>query len=297
MKNKDIKLFVSVYKSECVGVGDIILPVSAGAKLYNPSDTRLVLCDDLGENISARNPGYCELTVQYWAWKNCEFDVGGLMHQRRYFDFSDPHPYACDQPRRDKRPYRIFDRPDRQTLDRIGAVPEVIRSLTDRYEVIAPLGENIRQSVLSYYDKNDRRDFDDLSLLCRVIGDICPEYLPDARQYLGQKISYFCNMFIMSSEQFDMYSRWLFGVLMEYDRRKPREKLAPREQGKLAERLFGIYMTHLKASSSVTWAELPRAHFAEINGTTVHNMSFNRSLYHLCPPGSLRRGLLRRIKP
>ena len=35
---------------------------------------------------------YCELTTQYWAWKNVDAEYIGFCHYRRYFDFSEtPH--------------------------------------------------------------------------------------------------------------------------------------------------------------------------------------------------------------
>ena len=291
-----IKLFISVFKSADAKAGDMLTPVSAGAGLYSDDDPKMELCDNEGENISLLNPGYCELTVQYWAWKNCDFDFGGIMHQRRYFDFSDTAPYAIDNSRRAKKTYRIFNEPDADTLKILKADHSTVSSLMKRYRIIAPLGENIYQSVKRYYNRNDRKSYDDLALLCSVIDDLYPEYSESARLYLGQNCSYFCNMFVMDRELFCAYSGWLFDILFEYDRRKPKEYFYPREQGKLAERLFGIYMTYLKNNTDIPWAELPRAHFASVGGVTVKNLSFNKKLYRLCPPGSFRRGILRRLK-
>ena len=291
-----IKLFVSVFKSSAERWDDIIAPVSAGACLYGENDPRLELCDDAGENISAKNPQYCELTVQYWAWKNCDFEFGGLMHQRRYFDFSDTSPYAFDNNRRNRKTYRIFDEPDAETLKKLRADYGTISSLMKRYRIIAPLSENLYQTVRRYYDRNDRRDFDDLSLLYDIIIEKYPEYRESAGRYLDQTYSYFCNMFVMDRELFCDYSSWLFAILEEYEKRKPAQLFYPREQGKLAERLFGIYMTHVKFRGDIPWAELPRAHFSSINGMTEKNLSFDKGLYRLCPPGSRRRGILRRLK-
>lgn len=41
--------------------------------------------DNTGENISAKNPYYCELTGLYWLWKNTEAEYKGLVHYRRHF--------------------------------------------------------------------------------------------------------------------------------------------------------------------------------------------------------------------
>lgn len=43
--------------------------------------------DNEGDNISGKNPDYCELTAQYWAWKNIDCDYYGFFHYRRYLTF------------------------------------------------------------------------------------------------------------------------------------------------------------------------------------------------------------------
>ena len=48
-----------------------------------------MLMDNTGENISEKNSMYCELTAQYWAWKNLNADYYGFFHYRRYLNFSD----------------------------------------------------------------------------------------------------------------------------------------------------------------------------------------------------------------
>ncbi len=294
MTLKKIQLLVSVFKSSADAVEDWIVPISSGAALYQKEDCTVALRDDTGDNISEKNPQYCELTAQYWAWKNLDCDVCGLMHQRRYFDFSEQSVYTADC-RKIPRAYRIVDRPTEETLQAVRCDYETVCRLTDQYKVIAAVRENIYQSVSDYYNANDRQDFDDLGLVRAIIKDQYPEYLASADQYLNGTDAYFCNMFIMQKPQFDRYSAWLFDILTEYEHRKPADLFYPREQGKIAERLFGIYMTYIQHCTNIRWAEIPRIHFANINGATPKNFSFNTKMYALCPPGSMRRGWVRKL--
>lgn len=41
--------------------------------------------DNTGDNISDKNPNFCELTGIYWLWKNISCDIIGICHYRRYF--------------------------------------------------------------------------------------------------------------------------------------------------------------------------------------------------------------------
>ena len=292
---KKIGLLVSTYKSSADTANELLLPVSAGAALYSGDDPVLSVRDDGGENISWRNPLYCELTVHYYAWKNLDFDVCGLFHQRRYLDFSDPVPLACDHAVKPQTPYRIFDIPDEPTLSRIGLDRQCVETLTERYRIIAPLRENIFQSVEDYYRQHDGGSFDDIGLLKEIIGEKYPDFLPSAEQYFAGHLSYFCNMFVMDRECFDRYSKWLFDLLSAYESRKPHSLIKPREAGKLGERLFGVYMTYIANETEIPWAEVRRAHFASIDGATPDNASFNKKLYAVCPPGSRRRRLIKQL--
>lgn len=78
----DIKILVAAHKKYWMLDDSVYLPIQVGAALHPALGYVL---DNTGDNISAKNPNYCELTALYWAWKNLDCEYIGLCHYRRYF--------------------------------------------------------------------------------------------------------------------------------------------------------------------------------------------------------------------
>lgn len=83
-----IKIIIAAHKKYWMPTDPVYLPVHVGAEGkasigYTPDNT--------GDNISSKNPHFCELTGLYWAWKNLDADYLGLVHYRRYFTRKEVH--------------------------------------------------------------------------------------------------------------------------------------------------------------------------------------------------------------
>lgn len=85
--NKDLTVLVCCHKQDFFHQGPGFLPIQVGKAISNVDLG--IQGDDTGDNISASNPNFCELTAQYWYWKNGNHTkYVGLNHYRRYFDFN-----------------------------------------------------------------------------------------------------------------------------------------------------------------------------------------------------------------
>lgn len=277
----DLQLFVSLHKPFPVPEDPLLVPIQVGAALA-PGPLDGCLRDDTGESISSQNRSYCELTAQYWVWKNAKADYVGFFHYRRYLY---PAPAA-------RRPYRVECLPDVQLLERLGWVrlPELIRG----YDLIAPIGEDMHLSVREHYAKAPFHHGKDLALVEEIIRERTPDYVDAMDAYLSQSICYFGNIYIMAWPLFERYCQWLFPILEEFDRRSDLAGYGPQElrvDGYLAERLFGVFYTKVKAEGLRT-LELPRVHFVESRGQTVKQRFINA----LLPPGSVRRSKIKKLK-
>ena len=77
-----IKVIVTTHKEYWMPTDELYVPLQVGAE--GKEDLGFTP-DNTGDNISAKNPYYCELTGLYWAWKNLDCEYLGLAHYRRHF--------------------------------------------------------------------------------------------------------------------------------------------------------------------------------------------------------------------
>ena len=106
----DIKILVSCHKSVCTPKNDMFIPVHVGS--LGKATIEGYQRDDEGENISSRNFTFCEMSGQYWAWKNLSADYVGQCHYRRYFCFDGKSHKANDHAQIEDKclsPYSIND--------------------------------------------------------------------------------------------------------------------------------------------------------------------------------------------
>ena len=277
----DISLFVCCHQPVKVPSHSLLKPIQVGVKL---SDERFenFLYDDEGDNISEKNRIYCELTAQYWAWKNFSADYYGFFHYRRFLY---PDIYA-------KRSYRIEGEPTQKLLNKLKF--DDFSKLIEGYDLISPISEDMHISVREHYANAPFHHKKDLDLIEQIIAEKYPKMKNASDTYLSQSKCYFGNIYIMSKPVFFDYCSWLFSILEEFDLRCDISNYSAQEKrvdGYLAERLFGIYLTYLKDISDLKITELPRVHFVSDKSSRIKQRVINS----LFPPGSCFRKKIKKL--
>lgn len=214
-------MLVATHKPADVPVDGFYLPVHVGHAL-NPVDLGYQP-DDAGDNISARNGSYCELTAVYWAWKNLDAEVVGLSHYRRYFRGSQPGPNGKG----------ILSA---SQADALLHSADIVLSKPRNYYI---------ETIESHY--HNAHHGSDLEALKRAVGDVSPQFLPAFnRVFQGRKLSLY-NMFLMRRDLFDEYATWLFAILeateMAIGEDVNRTAYQGRTYGYLGERLLNVFTT------------------------------------------------------
>ena len=245
-EDEPVRIFVSAHKPVELFDSQVFQPVQVGA---SRTDERFIwaLCDDEGGNISDLNPMYCELTTQYWAWKNVDADYIGFCHYRRYFDFSDTS--------HEENAYGevIDDYIDIVSQREYMLEDAHIRKVVKNYDVITTPVEDIRSymgensTIRSQYDAAPKLFVEDLDRVIGILVARHPEYEQDAKAFLAGHTGRFCNMFIMKKQIFYDYCAWLFPLLEEFVASADMNlysKEGLRTPGHLAERLLNIYLLH-----------------------------------------------------
>ena len=231
---KKTTIFICAHKEVPLPQHSFFLPIQAGATLhehianYQP--------DDEGENISIKNPHFCELTCHYWVWKNLKnVDIVGLNHYRRYFAFTKKWPQFSA----DKHFIKTED-----FLNQEYKFPNLEKILS-KYDIILPIARHWRVSNTQQY--GDYHFAKDWEMLRQIIKEHSPQYIPafeKTMDHSNKSVGY--NMFITHWKNFDDYSEWLFDILFEVEHRVPPidDPIQSRIYGYMSERLINVFCEH-----------------------------------------------------
>lgn len=232
----------------------------AGSDFQTEPELENMLRDNTGDHISYKNRSYCELTVQYWAWKNAKADYYGFCHYRRYFSF------APDKMRQADCGCLVFPYFSKSVQELLCMDGKEIRRKVMQYDFLTAEGIPVHalgaRSVADHYRKAPGLKMKDLELFYKILVKKYPELAGAAESYLGGRIFYPCNMFIMKKELFARYCEMLFTILDEFERRTDMSsysKEAYRTPGHLGERFAGIYFTYLGQQGRYRLGELQMA--------------------------------------
>ena len=189
--------------------------------------------DNTGDNISEKNPWYCELTAQYWIWKNVfDADYVGLCHYRRFFNF---HSSLSEK-------IRGYCHTDfKMVANKLFFSESDLR----KYDVI--LAKKTTDPLPLYDSLCMCHVRDDADILRNIVEEKYPDYIPSYDSVIvnGNCFSS-CNMMIAKKEIFDEYSRWLFDILFEFEKRLtiPADPYQPRLFGFYSERLLNVFFNY-----------------------------------------------------
>lgn len=186
--------------------------VGRAVSLYK-GEMRDMIGDDTGDNISCKNPSYCEMTAHYWIWKNVkETEYVGLCHYRRYFG--------------------------------IDVTDENITHLMQDVDVILVEPSYYVDSVYSYFAKFIGAE--NMTILSLVMKQHYPDYCETLENVCDGVKFYPFNMLICRKSLYDQYCEWIFSILEKCEKYIKQDPYANanRALAYIAEMLTGVYFIH-----------------------------------------------------
>lgn len=246
----DVKIVVATHKKYHMPKDIMYIPLQVGAEgKLDASGKKLELGykkDNIGDNISKKNPYFCELTGLYWAWKNLDADYIGLVHYRRYFSMHWKSCFKNILKYEEIKPYlgkiRLF-------------VPK------KRYYLI--------ETLYSHYKHTHY--IEQLDLTRVIITEKYPQYIMAFDKVVNKKSAHMFNMVIMDKELLNQYCTWLFDILFTLEERIEMPNLSAfqsRFYGRISEIIFNVWLEYeveTKKLSRHSIMELNCIHLEKIN--------------------------------
>ncbi len=225
-----MKIYVATHKPiETFPKSDCYVPLHVGAALHESLPYQ---SDATGDNISVKNPNYCELTGHYWIWKNSTEDIVGLEHYRRYFVTNPGYVIKL-----------LTGKNIRFLTGR-----QIHRDLFAHDAIVSTKGysRNMGNLIEAYAGSHHRKDILETR---EIINKLYPEYSETFDLVFSKVIFYPANMIICKKELFDSYCEWLFPILFELEKRTDISHYSDYQKrifGFIAERIFRVWLVHNK---------------------------------------------------
>lgn len=254
-KEPVIKIFVSHRIDQVSETIDnpLYINVRCGA-VYDkrkPEKYENILGDNTGENISELREKFCELTVQYWAWKNEEADYYGLCHYRRYLSFTDivktNDVFNC----------AVESTINEKMYKKYNLLRDFMTEEISKYDVISIvpyiLKKNKARKIKNIYSSLEQNPtvfpIEAVDLFIDIFKKKYPDYAIDVDEYFKGVVWRGFNCYILKKDYFNEYSSMLFDILFELNDSLD-TSLYNQEQmrviGYMGEAAFGIYYHHLQ---------------------------------------------------
>lgn len=232
---ESFKIIIAAHKEYPVPQDKIYLPVFVGAELKNPGDVPAGFTpDNSGENISALNPYYCELTALYWARNNLDCDYIGLAHYRRHFSLK-----------------------KKRGID-FALTAEEISPFLGKAKIFTPKRRKYYiETLYSHYAHTfDGRHLDTAR---EIIAGRYPGFVSSFDRAVNKRSGYMFNMMIMRRDLLCEYCDWLFDILA--DLRKMTDEsgmdaFQKRYPGRVSEILFNVWLDYAVSSGMISKDEI-----------------------------------------
>ena len=235
---KNIKVIIATHKEYEMPKDEMYLPLHVGAE--GKKDIGYTK-DNTGDNISQKNPFFCELTGLYWTWKNLDADYVGLAHYRRHF---------------------CFKKKSNNKFDSVLSLEEAT-SLLENTDVLLPKKRNyIIETLYNHYKHT--MYVEPLDETRNVIKELYPDYLYEFDKLKTRRSAHMFNMFIMKKEILDGYCKWLFDILFELEKRVDASKydqFHSRFFGRISELLLDVYLR----KNNISYKEVGFIYMENIN--------------------------------
>lgn len=217
--SEKFKIYVVAHKEIKYKLIQNYIPIQVG-KEFTKNELPYI-CDNTGDNISAKNNNYCELTAIYWIWKNVRLpQYIGIVHYRRYFV------------------YGITSK----LLDEKKA-----NEILSKYDVILPYKYNTKKNVYKHFIDSDSGREKDLKNLRKIIKMKFPNYLDDYDEIMKSQKASYCNMMVLTRDNYKKYCEWLFNILFELEKITDLTGYTKQERriyGFLSEFLLNVWVRH-----------------------------------------------------